>query len=105
MRVESVGSSVYLTAYDDTNLKISKQTEMLGWEDRPSKLSILLHACVKYLVKSVIFWNCAYLFFFIRRVKLKIRLKAGRIFTDNQTACASKLTIGPNPVGCEPFLT
>ena len=39
-KVESVGSSVYLTAYDDTNLKISKQAEMLGWEDRPSKLSV-----------------------------------------------------------------
>ncbi len=39
-RVESVGSSIYLTAYDDTNLKISKQAEMLGWEDRPSKLSV-----------------------------------------------------------------
>lgn len=39
-RIESVGSSVYLTAYDNVNLKASKQAQMLGWEDRPGKLSI-----------------------------------------------------------------
>jgi MoxR-like ATPase len=38
---EKIGkSNIYLTAYDDTNLKISKKTEMLGWKDRPSKLSV-----------------------------------------------------------------
>jgi hypothetical protein len=39
-RVESVGSSVYLTAYDDINLKISKKSGTLGWRDRPSELSV-----------------------------------------------------------------
>jgi hypothetical protein len=31
---------IFLTAYDDTNLKISKKYKMLGWSDRPSKLSV-----------------------------------------------------------------
>jgi len=39
-RIESIGSSACLTAYDDTNLKISKESGMLGWRDRPSKLSV-----------------------------------------------------------------
>jgi MoxR-like ATPase len=31
---------IFLTAYDSTNLKISKERKMLGWSDRPSKLSV-----------------------------------------------------------------
>jgi hypothetical protein len=32
--------SVFVTGYDDTNLKISKKSEILGWKNRPSKMSI-----------------------------------------------------------------
>lgn len=33
-------SVIYLTAYDNNNLEISKKLGILGWKDKPSKLSI-----------------------------------------------------------------
>lgn len=34
----SYTTTIFLTAYNDNNLKISKKYKMLGWSDRPSKL-------------------------------------------------------------------
>jgi CRISPR/Cas system CMR-associated protein Cmr5 small subunit len=36
----SNGRSTFVTAYDDTNLKISKEAKMIGWKNRPSKISM-----------------------------------------------------------------